>query len=82
MAWGRNLISTQVDVDSKAIQASFANAGKKLSSVDTSGIDRAVQKASANAAKKLSSVDLDAVAKKAATQAENCLLYTSPSPRD
>ena len=33
----------------------FANAGKKLSSVDTSGIDRAVQKASANAAKKLSS---------------------------
>ena len=64
---GKNLA---VDVDAKAIQASFASAGSKLASIDTSGIDRAVQKASANAAKKLSSVDLDAVAKKAASQAE------------
>ena len=60
------LICAQVDVDSKAIQASFANAGKKLSSVDTSGIDKAFQKASANVDKKLSSIDLDKVAKTAA----------------
>ena len=48
---GKNLA---VDVDAKAIQASFASAGSKLASIDTSGIDRAVQKASAGAAKEAS----------------------------